>query len=199
VSTHTYVRKTIGTALANPSDGDPTLMARVAAALPGKGFTARFDGTVADLVFADLLTGAEIVALDAAYAAWEPEDLTTLKSDLCTQIDQEVDARFERGPGFEFPPSTGIYYSFSLPAQAKWSGLYALRAHPAITYPIRINTYDDTGYIDIPDADTVESMYLCLAGTVMAYLNAGVGAKSAVQASTTRAAAEAAADAYLNP
>jgi hypothetical protein len=81
--TKNYTRKTDGNgAFVNPIDGSPGFIAEISAALPGRTWRCRADGTNVDIIVdGAVLTGTEDTALDTAHANWVAVTPSRLKLD----------------------------------------------------------------------------------------------------------------------
>jgi len=80
-------------------------------------------------------------------------------------------------------------FSLSPNARDNWIALYAGKA--ALTYPITVTAQDGDGRFSIPDAATLEGIYLTGIGVVGALLAAGRDLKDDIDELTTIAAVEA--------
>lgn len=123
-------------------------------------------------------------------------ELDTLKQTLVDQIDIEVEKRIHGGEGFEWPPSSGQYFSLSANAQNKWIGLMV--AKDFISFPLVVPTRHDDVFHAIQNATEAQNMYLTAANTVKTYLALATTAKENIREASTEAEALAAADAYFS-
>jgi hypothetical protein len=139
------------------------------------------------------LTAPQLAAADAVVTPLLRTDLAVCAAELLTLVDAETRRRVE-ALGFTHGGQT---FSSSLPAQSKWIGLYTIRLSPLLVYPVVVRTMDDTVERVIADAVLLEAMYMTLAGTVRARLDAGRVVKGSVLAATTTTAAHAAYTSYL--
>jgi hypothetical protein len=122
----------------------------------------------------------------SAYDAWvDATSLSTIKAAKFAAIDERTVDLIRRG--FEFPPGSGQRFSLSNEAQSLLLGAYQSRNDPLFTYPISWNTLDDSGVLEIPDAETLHLFYLQATGTVRARRDSGTALKSQVRAATTTA------------
>ena len=103
----------------------------------------------------------------------------------------EIDARTEEliATGYVF---AGKVFSLSANAQKYWIGLVV--GKDMMTYPLAVNTLDDSSTYDIQDAATVVGMYATAMGTVKARLGSGTALKDLVRAATTIAEVDAVVD-----
>jgi len=121
----------------------------------------------------------------AAYLASKETNASFLKAArerAFKAIDAETAANI--GKGFEYPTSSGAFFSLSPSAQTKMIGAYSVR--DALTYPVTWNTVADDATISL-DAATLPAFVLTGIATVRALLDAGTVAKDAVRAATTLA------------
>jgi len=109
---------------------------------------------------------------------------------------QEFDVRTGEmiGNGFEFPPSSGHYYSLSAEGQSNLLGAYSAKDEAAFTYPVKWPTILDDYELSIPDAATLTAFYLTALGTVRVLRDSGTALKEAVRACTTKAEVDAIVD-----
>lgn len=135
------------------------------------------------------MTQAEKDAVDSSL-------LPSVQQELIKQIDAEAENRIHNGQGFEWPPTSGQYFSLSANAQTKWVGLMVSKDF--LTYPLVVPTSDDNVFYSVADATEAQNMYLTASDTIKTLLGEATTAKQNVKAATTIADAQAAADAYLN-
>jgi len=117
------------------------------------------------------------------------DDLTPLseyKHIRYVEIDDKTEELILTGYTF-----AGKQFSLSANAQTNILALYTTKDHPAISYPISYNTKDDEEVFNIPDASTLEGMYLTALGTKKAYLDSGTSIKEAIRAAITKAEVDA--------
>lgn len=107
-----------------------------------------------------------------------------------------IDSRTQEliSQGFEYPPSSGDYFSLSDAMQRNLSGLNQVKDHPAVTYPLDWNHRDNSGKTSLADASEVAALYLTALGTVRAHRDTGTALKDSVRAATTVDAVEAITD-----
>jgi hypothetical protein len=125
-------------------------------------------------------------------------DLDLLKSDYTKEIDDECEARIHDGPGFEWPPTSGQFFSLSSNAQVKWNGM--LMAKDIFDYvldPPQVRTKDDQVEYTISDATEVENMWGTAMNVVRAYLNDCRAAKGDVLAASNKFEADTAYEDYI--
>ncbi len=111
--TKTYARKTkTGGGLCGPTQGYPSLVAGIT--LAGRSWHVVADATQVHIkADGDDYTGAEDTELDAAYAAWEPDEpLATYKTRIYKSVCDEHDRRCA-SLTFEYPPASGNLYDAS--------------------------------------------------------------------------------------
>lgn len=118
------------------------------------------------------------------------------KERLILAVDAKISERIHSGAGFEWPPSSGQFFSLSTNAQIKWVGLMV--AKDFITYPLTVPTKDDNIFYTIQDATEAQNMYLTATNTVKTYIADGTSVKRIVREAATISEAQAAADTYLN-
>ena len=123
----------------------------------------------------------------------ETPDLATVKARTIAAVDAKAEDNITNGPGFLH---ASLYFSLSIPAQVKWTGLYNSR--DTITYPFSVPTKDDLSYYQIADAAEVATMYAAAFEVVSSELDEANVVKQAVIAASTAWDATQAADSYLN-
>lgn len=122
-------------------------------------------------------------------------ELAEVKKAARAYIDDECERRIHDGPGFEYPPTSGQFFSLSANAQIKWVGLAVGADYQS--YPLTVMTVDDSVSYDIQDANEARTMYALAAGAVKDYLALATIAKVTVNAATTEADVAAAVNDYL--
>lgn len=168
----------------------------IEAALPGKAFTAHLFDDDATFTFEDELSAGEVTTLDTVVADHIAASGARALQEAKVAKQRAIDDRTSELilAGFEFPPSSGLLFSASPEMQRTLQGLYAVRSHPAITYPVVWATTDNQETVDLEDADDVESFYLTGLGTIRAYKDSGTALKLTVKAATTIAEVDAVED-----
>ena len=111
------------------------------------------------------------------------ESLPKMKKAKCKAVDKRTNELVDNG--FEFPASSGAYFSLSQPSQAKILGADSARDDPAFSYPVVWNNLDDSGTISIPDSATLHGFFLTALGTVRARLDSGTTIKDQVRMAET--------------
>ena len=89
--------------------------------------------------------------------------------------------------GFEYPDSSGDFYSLSMEAQASFTFTYAARADATtISYPVKINLLSGMGTpLSLADAAAVEAFYKKGLQTVQGHKDSGTTLRDSVLAATT--------------
>lgn len=89
------------------------------------------------------------------------EPLDTRKTRLLTYIDERTEYEITNGPGFEWPPASGQFFSLSMNAQTKWLGMMAAAAFfDYVNDPPKVRTKDDrieytlTSQVEVVQATT---------------------------------------------
>lgn len=157
----------------------------IALAFPAKIFSSQAANTDVVFQFLDALDPSEVTVLEQIVTDFR-NSFSPLP--LAKEIKfNEIDSRTADlvAVGFIFPPGSGLTFSLSLPSQIKLMGIEMLRNDPAMVYPIRFNSKDDTGYIDLADETTVHNMTLVAFGTYRQYVDTGSVLKAQVRAATT--------------
>jgi hypothetical protein len=135
----------------------------------------------------------ELAIIDAA-------EFEQFKLNQLSIVNDAGEAYIIRGPGVEFPPGSGTYLSVSQNAQLKWMGLAVVADQweaMGCTYPIRVRTIDDATYVDIPDAESVRTVFAMMANFISQVLDRSEVVKAAINVATTREEAIVATEAYL--
>ncbi len=122
-------------------------------------------------------------SLQDAYDAWyDGASLPLYKERKFVSIDKRTGELI--AAGFTF---AGKQFSLSTNAQNTFTGLYAIRDEPALSFPVKVNTLDDDGFVELTEPDDVRQFYLTAVSTYRAHLDAGTALKDAVRAATTSA------------
>ncbi len=146
-------------------------------------------------------TGAIVVMLQAEKDTVDASILHAFKEKMDKLIDLKINDSIHNGPGFEWPPASGNFFSMSANAQTKWIGAMLLKDFMTTqdAYPLTVPTIDDHTFYDIVDAAELANVYYTVSGTIKELVAAGTTAKQNVENATTIPAAQTAADAYLTP
>jgi hypothetical protein len=196
MSNHNYTRTQFG----SQWDVDPvTLGGEVEAALTGKAFNlkvGRAAGGADQMLFSfvDVLTAGEVTTLDTVVSDHKAafDVLKKLKQQRYAEIDERTKQLI--GLGFEFPPTSGSYFSLTLESQIRLEAADASRDLPEFAYPVAWNTLDDDASYSIPDSATMHSFFLTALGTIRARIDSGTSLKDSVRAATTQAELDAVVD-----
>jgi hypothetical protein len=118
------------------------------------------------------------------------DDLLTLQLSSGTLADarrwkiEKIDARTDEliAAGFEYPAASGKRYELTLEAQSRMNALLVIASSALISYPIKWNYIDDSGYYEIVDA--ADALALCATAiqTIRTILDSGTALKSSVRA-----------------
>jgi hypothetical protein len=130
----------------------------------------------------------------------EAAELTQVKLDYLSIVNDAGEAYIVRGPGVEYPPGSGMYLSVSQNAQLKWMGLAAIADQweaMGRTWPIRVRTIDDSYYVDVSTANDVKTVFAMMANFINQVLDGSEVVKVAINLATTKEEVIAATDAYL--
>lgn len=126
------------------------------------------------------------------------EDLNEVKSTLFAAIDDVTNINIVDGRGFEWPPGSGNFFSTTMEAQTKWTGLYVTKdVQDFVNDPPTVNTKDDLITYEIKTAEEIANMYFTGMLQVKRLLHNGRVVKESVRSADTVVAARAAAAAYL--
>lgn len=149
------------------------------------------DGTADNLIISldDPLSPAEETQLNDLVSNHDPFDLAQYKYDKSQSIDDRTNELIMLGYIHD-----GVTFSLSIPAQTNLLALYTTRNEPSITYPIEYNNIDDSVLYSVPDAATIEAMYLTALGTKKAHLDSGTVFKTAVRNAVDKAGVDAVID-----
>jgi hypothetical protein len=162
--------------------------------LPGfSGISIHDDDVDTEIeVMHDALSGEQTTALYDVIVAHSWDDPAALPNAKTTRI-LEIDARTSAliDQGFVFSSKV---FSLTLAAQAKMTGIHAVREHVALTYPIKWNTKDDLDTHELTDAATVESFYLTALGTIRTHLDSGTALHDLVNAASDQPSLDAVSD-----
>jgi len=133
-------------------------------------------------------------------AAIEATELTNIKLQYLSIVNNAGEAYIIRGPGVEFPPGSGKYLSVSTNAQLKWMGWASVADQwelMGMSYPFTVRTIDDSDYISINNADEVRAVFGTMAQFIASVLGGSEVVKAAIQAATTEAEIIEATNTYL--
>lgn len=134
MSTHNYIRTPIsdGFDLGGRDFGDT-----VRTALPGKVIRIRCDGTDCEIEATPDLTAGEVTTLDSTVAAFQP--LKRLRRRRYAEIEAKT-IRLLTNKGFEFPASSGRFFSLSPQGQRQLFAIHTASGTPALTFPYNVST-----------------------------------------------------------
>ncbi len=118
--------------------------------------------------------------------------LTTVQQEKMAEIDVHTTELILGG--FEYPASSGGYFSLSMEAQSNLEGLHQVRDDTSIAYPVEWNHIDNADKLSLADSDAVSAFYLTALGVVRGHRDSGTSLKDQVRAATTVAAVEAISD-----
>lgn len=108
------------------------------------------------------------------------------KARLTQFIDEQTESDIHNGPGFEWPPASGQFFSLSSNAQTKWLGMRVASAQfDYVLDPPKVRTKDDLVEYTLTSAVEVEMATAVALNTVRMALTAGREAKGLVLACTT--------------
>jgi len=143
-----------------------------------------FCGVNCHVGFSSTPSAPDIAAIDSAVAAHTPK--TELQKAKCVKV-KAIDARTMEliYTGFEYPPSSGQMFSLSQEGQSRLNGINQVRDHASVIYPVRWNFLDDSGAIDLVDAEVILNFYLTAIGTYRTYVDSGTSLKDSVRAAST--------------
>jgi hypothetical protein len=103
-------------------------------------------------------------------------NLDALKASKFAVIDQRTGELIAEGFSCD-----GYVFSLSTEAQSRLMGLNQVRDNPAVTYPVRWNSKDDTQVYELYDSDMVLTFYLTAVGTYRAHVDSGTDLKDEVR------------------
>lgn len=104
-------------------------------------------------------------------------NLSEYKDVRYNEIDDRTEERILLGFGYQ-----GKVFSMSSTAQTNILALDNTRNDPAMSYPVRYSTLDDSDHYDVLDATDLHNMYLTALGTKKAWVDSGTSLKDAVRA-----------------
>ncbi len=96
--------------------------------------------------------------------------------------------------GFEYPASSGVYFSLSATAQSTLLQLDALRDEVSFSYPVKCNSKDNGAAYSLANSAAVLAFFLEAFDTLRGHLDSGTALKDSVRAATTAALANAVVD-----
>lgn len=96
--------------------------------------------------------------------------------------------------GYEYPLASGNKLSLTAEAKAILNGLVGKKDDPAMVYPIKMLTLDNTTIISLADATEVNNLYMTALGTIRAYYDAETVLIEAVNVAVDNAGVDAVVD-----
>ena len=96
---------------------------------------------------------------------------------LHTKVDQRT--RELIAMGFEYPESSGQFFSLSIEAQSTWSNGYNARSF--LSYPVMVTTMDEQIDVTLADAAEITAFYTAMVTTARGYIDSGRALKNAVR------------------
>jgi len=118
------------------------------------------------------------------------DNLSVLKQERYVEIDARTKELI--AVGFEFPPSSGQFFSMSKEAQIRIHGCDYAR--DLLTYPLKWQTLDDSGQLSITDAAAMHNFFLTALGTLRSVIDSGTDLKEQIADATTKAQVDAVVD-----
>lgn len=163
--------------------------------LSGVSFTVGFVGVTQDL---ELIT----VELDASPSQ---DDIDLVDSIVLShnylraykkRAADVIDRRTERliEVGFEFPTSSGIYFSLSVNSQVKIIGAHEARDDPSFEYPVVWNSVHNMDRVVIPDSTTLHAFFIKAITTYRVILDQGTTLKTQIRNASSIAEVDAVVD-----
>ena len=141
------------------------------------------------IVFGNALSSGEETTLYSVMDSHTIDALAEAKLVKIAAIDSRTDQLIANG--FTY---SGVQFSLSANAQMKMVGTHEVKDDPALVYPLRWNSLDDSDYVDLPDAAALHAFYLTGLGTMRVLVDGGTVLKDAVRAATTIAEVDAVVD-----
>lgn len=150
------------------------------------------DRTQLEVFTSRVLTAAEQALVYGVLRAHvsDRKHLPTVKDRKYKAIDSKTKQIISKGFLWE-----GEYHSLSDNAQRTLLGLDQLRNDPAMVYPVKVNSLDDTADAVLTNAAEVHAFFLAAMGTFRSIWDAGTALKDQVRAATTVDAVNAVKDA----
>jgi len=108
------------------------------------------------------------------------DDLKQWKMDLIDQRTEELIYA-----GFEYPTSSGKYFSASRNMQRTLMGTFVIKDHASLSYPITWCCNDNTNSITLSNATDVENFYLTGLSHIRTCKDGGTSLKDQVMDATT--------------
>lgn len=159
--------------------------------IPSKPVQVKAAGTDVKAIFGEDLTAPEIVMLDGIVVAHKATQtgallLARVKCDKCAAIDARTTEL--RATGWEYPTSSGDYYSLSTDAESKLNAAFARRADGDFPYPLRLPTVDNTSLLSLVNAAAIDAAHKQMFTAVNALVESGIAIKAQVVAAANVAA-----------
>ena len=122
--------------------------------------------------------------------------LPIFKKQLCQQVDDYACKRFAGVLTYEYTASSGKFFSLTLTAQMHITNLYTNKAN--LTYTFKVFTKDNSGSHTVADATDMTNFYLAMNNAYVTEMNLIETTKTNIDGAADAAAAQTAADAYLD-
>jgi hypothetical protein len=178
---------------------DPTVLhAAIVAAGP---YSEEFHGVQEDpggdeitLEFAGAIPAGEQTTVDGVVAAHNGPgtSLDVAKTAKFLAIDMRTQQLISEG--FEWPESSGVYFSLSGNAQKKLLGMETARDEPEFLWPVKWNSIDDKNKTTLGTSLDARAFFLEAYLTVRGHLDSGTDLKDQVRDATTVAEVDAVVD-----
>ena len=140
-----------------------------------------FDGSTITVVTEGTPSPANIAAIDAAIAAHvAPTALQRAKIAKHRRIDERSDDLVDRGF-----LHNGKKFSMTVNAQGRAAGLRHVATDPGISFPLQINTIDDSETFELSTPAAFNTWHKDMMLAVRAIVDAGTVIKNQVRAATT--------------
>jgi hypothetical protein len=163
-------------------DIDVGVAAAIQSALPSLLFKVSMSDTAVVVTTPTDLSAPDEALLGTTIATYKAASTARVLATSKASKNQAVDARTNEliAVGFEYPASSGDYFSLSLPAQLKIMAADDMRNDASFAYPVVWNNIDDTGTVSLADAAAVHAFALAAIAAVRATLDAGTTLKTSV-------------------
>jgi hypothetical protein len=95
--------------------------------------------------------------------------ITRLRQDFYERVDART--RELIGGGFEYPVTSGQFFSLSAEAQRKWTAMYTARN--LVSYPVFVVTADEQTTVELSEATDVQDFFTQMVNTVREHIDTG--------------------------
>jgi len=145
------------------------------------GYSFNNDETVFSINFSEELDTNQQTSLNLIIENHNSDILVELKKTRYQEIDSRTNELIEEG--FEFPPSSGLFFNLDPKSQIRIHGCDYAR--DLLPYPLKWQSLDDNNQISIVDADMMHNFFLVGLNTLKSRIDSGTALKEQIAQATT--------------